>query len=135
MSQAQDAASPLRILLVEDNQVNSLFLSRVIENWGHVVTIAENGQQAIERLRTEKFDLVLMDALMPVMDGVQATEIIRSGQAGDPDIPVVAQTAYALQGDRERFLAAGMDDYISKPIDLDELKQVLGRVRRPGKTG
>jgi two-component system, chemotaxis family, CheB/CheR fusion protein len=113
--------------------VNSLFMSYTLTNWGHSVAIAVDGQQAIAKLQAAKFDLVLMDALMPEMDGEQATKIIRSGQAGDPNIPIVAQTAYALRGDRERFLAAGMNDYISKPIDLDELQQVLERVMRAKK--
>lgn len=133
--QIQDDVPPLTILLVEDNQVNSLFASHILKTWGHNVVIAANGQQAIGKLQTRKFDLVLMDALMPEMDGEQATKIIRSGQAGDPNIPIVAQTAYALRGDRERFIAAGMDDYISKPIDLEELQRVLQRVMGSRKTG
>uniref|UniRef100_I2PZZ5 Sensory/regulatory protein RpfC n=1 Tax=Desulfovibrio sp. U5L TaxID=596152 RepID=I2PZZ5_9BACT len=124
----QGGIPPLKILLVEDNQVNSLFASHILQSWGHTVEIANNGRQAVETLKTREFDLVLMDALMPVMDGEQATRLIRSGQAGNPDIPIVAQTAYALQGDRERFLSVGMNDYISKPLNLDELKRVLGRV-------
>lgn len=113
---------------MEDNQVNSLFASHILQSWGHTVEIANNGRQAVETLKTREFDLVLMDALMPVMDGEQATRLIRSGEAGNPDIPIVAQTAYALQGDRERFLSVGMNDYISKPLNLDELQRVLGRV-------
>jgi len=135
LPQTEGIIAPLEILLVEDNQVNSLFTSYFLKDWGHSVEIAANGHQAIEKLRGKKFDLVLMDALMPEMGGEQATKIIRSGQAGDPAIPIVAQTAYALRGDRERFLAAGMDDYISKPIELDELKRVLGRVMRSKNTG
>jgi len=125
-----DVISPLKILLVEDNEINRLFTSYMLKNWGHDVELAVNGQLAIEKLQTEKFDLVLMDALMPEMDGIEATKIIRSGQAGSPDIPIVAQTAYALQGDRERFLAAGMDDYISKPIDLEELQNILIKIMK-----
>ncbi|KHK01691.1 GAF domain-containing hybrid sensor histidine kinase/response regulator [Desulfovibrio sp. TomC] len=125
-----DYFSPLKILLVEDNEVNRLFTSYMIKSWGHNVKVAVNGQLAIEKLQVEKFDLVLMDALMPEMDGIEATKLIRSGQAGSPDIPIVAQTAYALQGDKERFLAAGMDDYISKPIDLEELQNVLGKIMK-----
>ena len=123
--QARGGMRSVKILLAEDNAVNSLFAAHLLQTWGHQVVIVENGQQALEKLRNETFDIVLMDGLMPVMDGEQATKIIRSGQAGNPDIPIVAMTAYALQGDRERFLAFGMDDYISKPIDVDELKKVL----------
>ena len=125
----QEVMPPLKILLAEDNPVNSLFANHLLQNWGHQVVVVEDGQQAIEKLRSEKFDLVLMDALMPVMDGEEATKLIRSGQAGDPDVRIAAMTAYALQGDRERFLAAGMDDYISKPIDLEALKKVLAGVK------
>jgi two-component system CheB/CheR fusion protein len=128
------AVSPLRILLAEDNKVNSLFADLLLKSWGHQVVVVEDGQQAIERLKREQFDLVLMDALMPVMDGEQATKLIRAGQAGDPEIRIAAMTAYALQGDRERFLAAGMDDYISKPIDSDELQRVLARAASVNKS-
>ncbi len=88
----------------------------------------EDGNQALERLRAACYDLVLMDALMPEMNGEEATRLIRSGQAGDPGVPIIALTAFALQGDRERFLAAGMDDYISKPLDMDEFERMLRRV-------
>lgn len=126
--QSQNVMPPLKILLAEDNEVNRLFACHLLQSMGHQVEAVENGLQAIEKLRVETFGLVLMDALMPEMDGEQATKVIRSGQAGDPDIPIVALTAYALQGDRERFLAAGMDDYISKPIEIEELNRVLERL-------
>ncbi|WP_243311876.1 ATP-binding protein [Fundidesulfovibrio agrisoli] len=118
----------LRILLAEDNPVSSLFACRLLEDWGHSVDVVEDGRQAIERLRAASYDLVLMDALMPEMSGEEATQLIRSGQAGNPNVPIIALTAFALQGDRERFLAAGMDDYISKPLDMDEFAQMLRRV-------
>jgi two-component system, chemotaxis family, CheB/CheR fusion protein len=124
----REVVTPLKILLVEDNEINSLFTEHLLQTWGHAVEIAEDGQQAIEKLRIKRFDLVLMDALMPVLDGEQTTKLIRSAQAGDPDIPIVALTAYAMTGDREKFLAAGMDDYIAKPVDTDELERVIARV-------
>ena len=125
--QRQDVVVPLKILLVEDNEINSLFANHLLQAWGHAVEIAEDGQQALEKLRIKRYDLVLMDALMPVMNGEQATKMIRSAQAGDPDIPIVALTAFAMTGDREKFLAAGMNDYIAKPVDVDELKKVIAR--------
>ncbi len=118
----------LRILLAEDNRINSLFAVHLLEKMGHRARPVENGRQALAALREERFDLVLMDVRMPEMDGAETTRRIRSGEAGDPAIPIVALTAYALQGDRERFLAAGMDDYVSKPLDSAELELVLERV-------
>ncbi|EMG36445.1 PAS domain S-box [Desulfocurvibacter africanus PCS] len=119
-----------RILLVEDNRINSLFAAYLLEKLGHSVRAVASGVQALAALREEKFDLVLMDVRMPEMDGAEATRRIRAGEAGDPKIPIVALTAYALQGDRERFLAVGMDDYVSKPMDTAELERVLERVGR-----
>ena len=91
--QDQDSTPPLNILLAEDNQVNSLFATCVLQSWGHQVTVVEDGQQALEKLRGGGYDLVLMDVLMPVMGGEQATAIIRSGEVCDPGIPIVALTA------------------------------------------
>jgi len=126
---ARDANSvpALRILLAEDDPVNRLYATSLLQLWGHHVETAENGQLAVEKLRAGRFDLVLMDALMPVLNGEQATSLIRGGYAGDPDIFIAAVTAYALRGDRERFIAAGMDDYLSKPFGTEELQAVLSR--------
>ncbi|EGJ50355.1 response regulator [Desulfocurvibacter africanus] len=118
----------LKVLIAEDNSINQILATEILKEKGHSMFVVENGQAALEALRKEKFDLVLMDAKMPVMDGEEATRRIRAGEAGDPDVPIVALTAYALKGDRERFLAAGMDDYISKPIDMQELERVLQEV-------
>ncbi|MFO7595725.1 MAG: response regulator [Desulfocurvibacter africanus] len=118
----------LEILLAEDNEINQLVAVELLQKKGHHVTAVENGAQALEALSRNSFDLVLMDVRMPEMDGEAATKAIRAGQAGDPDVPVVALTAYALKEDREHLLAAGMDDYISKPIDPDELESVIRRV-------
>ncbi|MFO7597665.1 MAG: ATP-binding protein, partial [Desulfocurvibacter africanus] len=119
-----------RILLAEDNRINSLFAAYLLEKLGHSVRAVASGVQALAALREDKFDLVLMDVRMPEMDGAEATRRIRAGEAGDPKIPIVALTAYALQGDRERFLAVGMDDYVSKPLDTAELERVIERVGR-----
>ncbi len=130
-TRAQAQGRQLRILLVEDNMVNRLFAKELlVSQEGHAVATAANGQEALEMLRESPFDLVLMDIRMPVMDGVEATRRIRLGQAGNPDIYIVALTAHALKGDRERFLLAGMNDYLAKPLDLDLLHQALERVQQ-----
>ena len=126
-------ASPsgsLRILLAEDNMINRHLAVQLLTLRGHQVETAENGHEAIEMIRAGNFDLAIMDVRMPIMDGSMAVRAIRSGAAGQDKagIKVVAMTAYALKGDRERFLADGMDDYIAKPIDMDELDRVLSRI-------
>ncbi|MEL7640887.1 MAG: PAS domain-containing protein [Solidesulfovibrio sp.] len=116
------AAPParLRILLVEDNRVNRLFAADLLESRGHEVVVAENGRAALEFLAAEQADVVLMDIQMPVMDGLTATRAIRAGHLNiDPNLPVIGLSAYAMDQERERFLAAGLDDYITKPIDVD----------------
>ncbi len=119
-----------KILLVEDDPVSSMTAVKQMEKMGFEVTPVENGRQVLEVLHKESFDLILMDVQMPVIDGVEATRMIRAGEAGEKnnDIPIVAMTAYAMEGDREKFLAAGMDDYLAKPVDMDELKQAIKRV-------
>lgn len=127
---------PRKILLAEDNEINKLLAVRLLEKRGHMVTAVENGKEALEALGREHFDLVLMDARMPEMDGEEATRIIRESTPPgvDKDIPIIALTAYALKGDRERFLAAGMNDYIAKPIDVEELDRVLAKLQDMGKS-
>ncbi len=118
----------LCILLVEDNHINQLMAKKTLEMFGHEVTIAENGREAVERVAKDAFDIVLMDGQMPVMDGLEATRIIRSRESKTGGrIPILAMTAHAMKGDRERFLSAGMDDYISKPIDPERLRKMLER--------
>ncbi|HEX9255976.1 MAG TPA: response regulator, partial [Candidatus Angelobacter sp.] len=119
----------LRILLAEDNPVNQHFAVRMLEKMGHLVAVAQTGKEALGVLRTGKFDLVLMDLQMPEMDGFAATrEIRRAEQDGQDHMPVIAMTAHAMKGDREECLAAGMDDYLAKPINSEELRQVIERV-------
>jgi two-component system sensor histidine kinase/response regulator len=114
--------SKLRVLLAEDNLVNQIIAVRVLEKHGHVVTIAENGQAALDACATQSFDLILMDVQMPGMDGLEATAIIRKKEiATCAHMPIIAMTAHALKGDRERCLAAGMDGYVSKPVRTAEL--------------
>jgi CheY-like chemotaxis protein len=119
---------PMKILLAEDNPVNRLFLRRALITAGHAVFEVENGVQALEMLAKDRFDIILMDIQMPVMDGVEATRRIRSGKHGRPDIPIIALTAYAMKGDREKFLDNGMDGYVTKPVDFGELAKTIAEV-------
>lgn len=125
--------TPKRILLAEDHEMGRELLTSFLRGFGHEVVCAEDGEQALEKLREGDFDLVLMDGRMPVMDGLQATRAIRSGACGPSKagVPIVAITAQALKGDREAFLNAGMDDYVTKPVDLDEVLLVLARHASP----
>lgn len=121
----------LRILLAEDNRVNQTFVCRSLEREGHTVVGVVSGREAIEALAEQgPFDLVLMDIQMPELDGVEATRRIRADTSGafDPNIPIIALTAYAMKGDRDRFLTAGMTDYLSKPFDSCDLVETVGRV-------
>ena len=127
---------PTHVLLVEDNLVNQRVAKAMLEKAGMTVEVAENGAVALEYLERASFDLVLMDLQMPVMDGLEATRRIREEEReGDGHLPVVAMTANAMEGDRDRCLAAGMDDYISKPVHARELYGLIARWRRPGPGG
>ena len=120
-------SAPLRILFAEDDDMNLLGGQRLLEKSGYVVTPARDGQEALERLAEQDFDLVLMDIQMPVMDGLEATRAIRASNSfgSKSRVPIIAMTAYAMTGDREKFLDAGMDGYIAKPVDIEELKRVI----------
>lgn len=121
--------SPRRILLAEDGIVNQQVASRLLESRGHTVVLVNNGAEALAALERSKFDLVLMDVQMPVMDGFDATAAIRGKeQATGRHIPIIAMTAHAMKGDRERCLAAGMDGYISKPIHANALYQAVEEI-------
>ncbi|MFO7802787.1 MAG: response regulator, partial [Desulfovermiculus sp.] len=117
----------LHVLLAEDEPSNGLFIQKLMQNYGHQVTVAENGKDVLELLDQNDFDCVLMDIQMPVMDGVEATKKIRSSNQDFKDIPIIALTAYAMTGDRERLLEQGLDDYIAKPVERDELWAVIER--------
>jgi signal transduction histidine kinase/ligand-binding sensor domain-containing protein/ActR/RegA family two-component response regulator len=122
---------PMRILLAEDNAVNQRVASRILEKNGHSICIASNGHAAVEASGREAFDLVLMDVQMPEMDGFQATAAIRASERGSTrHVPIVAMTAHAMSGDRERCLVAGMDGYVSKPLRLNELLQAMAEATR-----
>ncbi|HME40835.1 MAG TPA: MHYT domain-containing protein [Steroidobacteraceae bacterium] len=132
---AQDIApialpfSGVRILLAEDNAVNQKLATRLLQRLGAEVHVAANGVEALQALRDSNFDAVLMDCQMPQMDGYEATRQLRSpkGAVRNPNIPVIALTAHALATDRARCLAAGMDDYLTKPINPAELRQALAK--------
>jgi signal transduction histidine kinase/CheY-like chemotaxis protein len=125
----QDAREPtgsLRVLVAEDNLVNQRLVTRLLEKRGHFVVVAGNGREALETLEKESFDLVLMDVQMPVMDGFEATAAIRKREGGKGiRVPVVALTAHAMKGDREKCLAGGMDGYLTKPIRPQQLDELL----------
>jgi PAS domain S-box-containing protein len=118
----------LRVLLVEDHPVNQKLAAAILNNGGHQVEVAADGKEGLARLRDGQFDLVLMDIQMPVLDGLQATMQIRADEQGSArHIPIIAMTANALVGDRERCIAAGMDDYVSKPFRKAELFAAMAR--------
>lgn len=129
-AEAAPAFGGLRGLLVEDNHFNSLVAREVLGKVGVTVEVAENGRIAVERLARERFDLVFMDMQMPVMDGIEATRFIRDDTTPvlQHDIPIIAMTANAMKGDRERCIEAGMNDYVAKPIRRDELIAAIRRV-------
>ncbi len=120
---AEDKKQKIRILLTEDNFVNQKVALKIIEKDGHHVDVANNGREAIKALEADHYDLVLMDILMPEMDGFEATAEIRNPMSAvrNHDIPIIAMTAYAMKGDRKKCLEAGMNDYISKPVRPQEL--------------
>jgi signal transduction histidine kinase/DNA-binding response OmpR family regulator len=123
---AREPSGSLRLLLAEDNPVNQRLASRLLEKRGHSVRVVGNGLEALEAVEKERFDLVFMDVQMPVMDGFEATTAIRKREgAGGIRLPIVALTAHAMKGDREKCLAGGMDGYLSKPIRPQELDEVL----------
>jgi len=115
----------LKVLLVEDNELNQQVAGELLADMGAVVTLAENGQIALDKVQAQPFDIVLMDMQMPVMDGLTATREIR--QRGFSALPILAMTANAMQADRDKCIAAGMNDHLAKPIDPDELERALVR--------
>ncbi len=127
-SQGKRAYGRWRILLAEDNPVNQALFKEILGRLGHEVTVVDNGQEAVRTVQVEAFfDVVLMDISMPVMDGMEATSMIRSLPGETGQTPILALTAHALEGDRETFLDAGMDGYQSKPVDPEELQEAIAR--------
>jgi two-component system sensor histidine kinase/response regulator len=131
----REARMPLRILLAEDNVVNQRLAVRLLEKQGHMVFLASDGVKALEAMEKDSFDLVFMDVQMPVMDGVEATAAIREKEKSTgTHIPIVAMTAHAMAGDRQRFLESGMDGYVSKPVHSQELFDAIETAFSPGAT-
>ena len=114
-----------RILVVEDNLVNQMVARKMLERLGVCVDIASNGHEAVRMVETEEYDLVLMDCQMPQLDGYKATAEIRQREGESRHVPIIAMTANAMSGDRERCLAAGMDDYVSKPVSLSRVSELI----------
>jgi CheY-like chemotaxis protein len=134
MSSTDHATTPAlqiraRVLLAEDNQVNQKLACILLTKMGIEVVVVGDGQSALTRIVNERFDLAFMDCQMPVMDGYEATEQIRAREVRDglPHLPIIAMTANAMSGDKERCLIAGMDDYVSKPVMSRQLTEVLQR--------
>ena len=128
---ADDAGCPLRILIAEDNRVNQLLVVRLLEKQGHTVVAVQNGREAVAAVETGSFDLALLDVQMPVMDGFEAAALIRQyeQEKGRSPLPLIALTAYAMSGDRERCLRAGMDGYVPKPINPQQLFEVIRELK------
>jgi CheY-like chemotaxis protein len=116
-----------RVLLAEDNQVNQRIALRLLEKLGLRADAVMNGREAVAAMTATEYDLVLMDCQMPEMDGFEAAAIVRNRERNGRHTPICALTANAMEGDRERCLAAGMDDYVSKPIGLEQLQRVIDR--------
>jgi signal transduction histidine kinase/CheY-like chemotaxis protein len=128
----QSAGLKLKILLAEDNAVNQRVAQRVLEKAGHSVTVVDNGRKAVDAFYREHFDLILMDVQMPEMDGFEATEAIREREDwSSRRTPIIALTAHAMSGDRERCLEHGMDAYITKPFDSEEMLSTIARIFSP----
>ena len=129
---SDDQASPtlrsLSVLVAEDNDINQMVIGEILTSAGHKVRFVGTGAAAVEAVRQDSFDLVLMDISMPEMDGATATGLIRTLPGGKANIPIVALSAHAMAGDRERYLAQGMDDYVTKPVDPPTLFRAMARV-------
>jgi CheY-like chemotaxis protein len=124
-------ARPMRILVAEDNKVNQYLLTALLRKRGHTPVVANDGQEALALYAREQFDLILMDIQMPGMDGIEAVRRIREAEAvTGTRIPVIAVTARAMPGDRVEIMAAGMDDYLEKPIQTDRLEAILSQLSR-----
>jgi CheY-like chemotaxis protein len=120
----------LDILVAEDDSISATMMKWLLEKNGCTVMTVENGAEALQALTEHAFHAVFLDIQMPVMDGLETVQAIRRGKAGSEqaDIPVIALTAFAMKGDRERFLNKGMNDYLSKPVDLQQLQAILQQV-------
>jgi two-component system, sensor histidine kinase and response regulator len=125
----REAKKRLHILLAEDNAINQKFAVKLLEKMGHLVSVAQNGREVIEALEKETFHLILMDVQMPEIDGLDTTRLIRNQERdAGKHVPIIAMTAHAMKGDKERCLDAGMDGYVSKPVNADELFDVIEKL-------
>lgn len=129
LPEEREENSRIRILIAEDNKINQLVAMNFLKKLGYSADLAENGEQALEACRNRTYDAVLMDQMMPVMDGIEATSRIRNGEGGEANknVKIIALTANAMKGDREALIEAGMDDYIAKPIVLKDIQEILDR--------
>jgi CheY-like chemotaxis protein len=118
----------VQVLLADDNAINRKVGTMLLAPFGAAITEAVNGKEVLEKLEQQHFDIILLDVHMPVMDGLEAIAHIRASAAPWRDIPVIALTADAMSGDREKLLAAGMDGYIAKPIDQNAMLEEMGRI-------
>lgn len=125
-SEMSAEAAEINILLAEDNQINQKLIALLFKRLEYSVTIVSDGREAVEEARMNSYDLIFMDVHMPEMDGMEATRTLRE-EMGDNCPPIIALTASAMSQDRERIMAAGMDDFISKPIDLSKLNEAIHR--------
>jgi CheY-like chemotaxis protein len=130
--QIKKSIKPLRILLAEDDQVNQKVILKILKEQGHDVIAADNGEMVLDLIDKNEFDVILMDIQMPNMNGVEAVQRIRQMDSTKKNIPIVAVTAYALYGDRERFLNLGFDEYITKPLQMEILFEVLDKIGNLG---
>jgi two-component system, sensor histidine kinase and response regulator len=124
---AEQQKQNVRILLVDDNVINQKIALKIVDKMGYRADVAQNGQEAIEALNQVAYNLVFMDCQMPILDGYEATRIIRNETSStiNPKVPIVAMTAHAMKGAKEECMAAGMDDYISKPITPDTIAEMI----------
>lgn len=123
----KESTPPLNILVAEDNEVNQIVLRKMLEKRGHAVSVVSDGQEALEVLKTNTYDLVFMDVQMPRMNGLEAVRVIKATMPPEAIPVIIAVTANALKEDRERCLAAGMDEYISKPVRSETLRSVISK--------
>jgi nitrogen fixation negative regulator NifL len=125
-------ARALQVLLVEDHPINQMVATTLLKRWGHAVTLAKNGQEAVDLFGTQPWDMVLMDMQMPVMGGLEATRLIRAGEPSGQRTPIVAMTANAMDSDRQACIEAGMDDHLAKPFNSADLQATLARFAHAG---
>lgn len=126
---------PVKILVAEDNEANQFLIKAITKTMDWEITLVENGEEAIEAFKKDNFDLILMDVQMPVMNGYEATKIIRSLEAEkDKHIPIIALTAYAMTSDKDQCIDAGMDDYISKPFKRQQFLDIISHTLKAYRT-